>query len=127
MSDLRNAEKIKTLSIRVHASYIYRTEQKRILINQINLIKILLHMIERLMRGMTLDFAVTRVFELETKKEFPVNRLMIDNYLSSLKRGMKKNEEEYFKLRNVDPESGKKVMIETHKKMMQDMSRVAYR
>lgn len=49
-------------------------------------------MIERLMRGMTLDFAVTRVFELETKKEFPVNRLMIDNYLTSLKRGLKKNE-----------------------------------
>ena len=48
-------------------------------------------MIERLMRGMTLDFAVTRVFELETKKEFPINRLMVDNYLSSLKRGMKKN------------------------------------
>ena len=76
---------------------------------------------------MTLDFAVTRVFELETKKEFPVNRLMIDNYLSSLKRGMKKNEDEYFKVRNMDPESGKKLMIETQKKMMQDMSRVAYR
>jgi len=67
-------------------------------------------MVERLMRGMTLDFAVTRVFELETKKEFPVNRLMIDNYLSSLKRGMKKNEEAYFKMRGMDPVSGKRLM-----------------
>ena len=113
MSDLRDPAKLSTLSIRVHAAYIYRTEQKRILINQINLIKILLHMIERLMRGMTLDFAVTRVFELESKKEFPVNRLMIDNYLSSLKRGMKKNEDEYFKVRGMQPESGKKLMMET--------------
>ena len=84
-------------------------------------------MIERLMRGMTLDFAVTRVFELETKKEFPINRLMIDNYLTSLKRGMKKNEEDYFKMRGMDPASGKRLMQETAKKMQHDMSRVAYR
>ena len=84
-------------------------------------------MIERLMRGMTLDFAVTRVFELETKKEYPVNRLMIDNYLSSLKRGLKKNEQEYFKMRGMDPEKGKQFMMETQKKLMNDMSRVAYR
>jgi hypothetical protein len=75
-------------------------------------------MIERLMRGMTLDFAVLRVFELETKKEFPVNRLMIDNYLSSLKRGMKKNEEDYFKVRGMDPVMGKQLMMETQKQMM---------
>ena len=84
-------------------------------------------MIERLMRGMTLDFAVTRVFELETRKEFPINRLMIDNYLTSLKRGLKKNEDEYFKVRGMDAEKGKKLMMETQKKMMHDMSRVAYR
>ena len=96
MADLRNPAKLATLTVRQHAAYIYRSEQKRILINQISLIKILLHMIERLMRGMTLEFAVTRVFELETKREFPVNRLMIDNYLTSLKRGLKKNEDAYF-------------------------------
>ena len=44
------------------------------------------------MKGMTLDFAVTRVFELESKKEFIVNRMMIDNYLTSLKKGMEKNQ-----------------------------------
>ena len=67
---------------------VYRTEMKKVLINQINLIKIVLHILERLMKGMTLDFAVTRVFELESKKEFIVNRMMIDNYLTSLKNGL---------------------------------------
>ena len=67
---------------------VYRSEMKKILINQINLIKIVLHILERLMKGMTLDFAVTRVFELESKKEFIVNRMMIDNYLTSLKNGL---------------------------------------
>jgi hypothetical protein len=43
------------------------------------------------MKGMTLDFAVTRVFELESKKEFIVNRMMINNYLTSLKKGLEKN------------------------------------
>ena len=113
MADLRNPAKLASLSCREHAAYIYRTEQKRILINQIRLIKILMHMIERLMRGMTLDFAVTRVFELETKREFPVNRLMLDNYLTSLKRGMKKNEGDYFKVRGMDPVKGKQFMMET--------------
>jgi hypothetical protein len=127
MADLRDPVKLASLTVRQHAAYIYRTEQKRIMINQIKLIKILLHMIERLMRGMTLDFAVLRVFELETKKEFPVNRLMIDNYLSSLKRGMKKNEEDYFKVRGMDPVKGKQLMMETQKQMKQDMSRVVYR
>jgi hypothetical protein len=64
---------------------------KKILINQVNLIRIVLHILERLMKGMTLDFAVTRVFELESKKEFVVNRMMIDNYLTSLKKGLEKN------------------------------------
>lgn len=71
---------------------------KKILINQINLIKIVLHILERLMKGMTLDFAVTRVFELESKKEFIVNRMMIDNYLTSLKNGLTKNQKEYLEL-----------------------------
>lgn len=70
---------------------VYRSEMKKILANQINLIKIVLHILERLMKGMTLDFAVTRVFELESKKEFVVNRMMIDNYLTSLKKGLARN------------------------------------
>lgn len=57
------------------------------------MINVILHIIERLMKGMTLDFAVTRVFELESKKDFVLNRRMIDNYLTSLKNGLAKNKE----------------------------------
>lgn len=43
------------------------------------------------MKGMTFDFSVTRVFELESKQDFYVNRLMIANYLKGLERGLKLN------------------------------------
>ena len=59
------------------------------------------------MKGMTLDFAVTRVFELESKKEFIVNRMMIDNYLTSLKNGLQKNQREYLDLhKKANPVAG---------------------
>lgn len=57
-----------------------------------------LSILSRLMKGMTLEFAVTRVFDLETKKEYPINRLMIDNYLTSLREGLEKNKEEYIRI-----------------------------
>jgi len=57
----------------------------------LKLVKIVLHILERIMKGMTLEFAITRVFELESKTECVLNRLMIDNYLTSLKRGLEKN------------------------------------
>ena len=50
------------------------------------------------MKGMTLDFACTRIFELESKKDVMINRLMIQNYIKSLKRGMDKNKEDYMKM-----------------------------
>ena len=59
------------------------------------MVKLVLHILERLMKGMTLEFAVTRVFELESKKEVLVNRVMIDNYLSALKKGLARNQEEF--------------------------------
>ena len=70
---------------------VYRTEQKRILINQIKLVKIVMTIIERMMRGATLEFAVLRVPEFETAKDHVVNRLMIKSYLNSLERGLKAN------------------------------------
>lgn len=127
MAVLRDPARREQLNCRQHAAFLYRTEQKRILINQIKLIKILQHVLERLMRGMTLDFAVTRIFELETKKEHPINRLMIDNYLSSLKRGLKKNEEDYYRVRGMNPVQGKQLLMHTNKQLMEDMSRVAFR
>jgi hypothetical protein len=43
------------------------------------------------MKGISIEFATSRVFELESKKEVPINRIMIDSYLKSLKAGLEKN------------------------------------
>ena len=59
--------------------------------NQIRLVNIVIHILERLMKGMTLDFAVTRIFELESKKDMPLNRKMVNSYLESLRKGLDKN------------------------------------
>jgi len=65
------------------------------LVNQIKLVNIVSHIIERLMKGMTLDSPVTRVFEFETKQDVLPNRRMLDNYLSSLRKGLDRNRVEY--------------------------------
>ena len=91
-------EETHKLNSRKFFGMVYRMEFKKVLLNQINLVKLVLHILERLMKGMTLDFAVTRVFELEQKKEVVVNRVMIDNYLTSLKRGLEKNKKEYMEI-----------------------------
>ena len=91
MKILRDENMRKTLSGNQYFALIFRSEQKRILINQIKLVKVIIHILERLMKGLTLEFAVMRIFELESKQEHPVNRLMIDNYLTALERGLKKN------------------------------------
>ena len=110
---------------------VYRSEMKKILINQINLVKITVHILERLMKGMTLDFAVTRVFELESKKEFIINRMMIDNYLTSLKKGLEKNQQEFVNLHkaegSTDDVKAKMIMMEKQRKLRMELPRVAYR
>ena len=110
---------------------VYRSEMKKILINQINLVKITVHILERLMKGMTLDFAVTRVFELESKKEFIINRMMIDNYLTSLKKGLEKNQQEFVNLHkaegSTDDVQAKMIMMEKQRKLRMELPRVAYR
>jgi len=63
---------------------VYRTEQKRVLINQIKLVKIVMQILERMMRGATLEFAVLRVHEFESAKDHVINRLMLKSYLNSL-------------------------------------------
>lgn len=85
---LLRGEARKDLSVRQYMAVVYRSEQKRILVNQIKLVNLVTHILERLMKGMTLDFAVTRVFELESKQDVIPNRKMVDNYLSSLRRGL---------------------------------------
>ena len=100
LETLRGPER-KNLTVRNYFAVLYRSEQKRILVNQIKLVKVTLHILERLMKGLTFDFAVTRVFDLETKQDFIINRKMIDNYLTSLKNGLKKNKEAYLKIHNL--------------------------
>jgi hypothetical protein len=79
------------LEPRQYFAVVFRSEQKRILVNQIKLVKVVLHILERLMKGVTFDFAVTRIFELESRQDHHVNRLMCGSYLKSLERGLKKN------------------------------------
>ena len=116
-------EKRPSLSGRQYFALVYRIEQKRILTNQIRLVQVVLHILERIMKGMTLEFAVTRVFELESKKEFVVNRIMIDSYLTSLKNGLQKNQEDYMKANNLTPDQ----MIEKQRDLRVELPKVAYR
>eukprot|EP00351_Strombidinopsis_sp_SopsisLIS2011_P000856 CAMPEP_0116886804 /NCGR_PEP_ID=MMETSP0463-20121206/20764_1 /TAXON_ID=181622 /ORGANISM="Strombidinopsis sp, Strain SopsisLIS2011" /LENGTH=109 /DNA_ID=CAMNT_0004547811 /DNA_START=257 /DNA_END=586 /DNA_ORIENTATION=- len=75
------------------------------------------------MKGMTLEFAVMRIHELESKKEYTLNRIMIDKYLTQLSKGLKKNQEEYLKNNQVTKEDLK----ESAKKIRSEMSDVQYR
>lgn len=99
---MRNQEWLKKRSVREYMAMVYRTEQKRILINQIKLVKIAMTIIERMMRGNTLEFAVLRVHELESAKDHVVNRVMMQSYLNSLERGLKKNTLDYYASKGLD-------------------------
>lgn len=101
---------------------IYRTEQKRILINQIKLLQVLMIIIERLMKGMTLEFATGRVFDLEEKRDVPVNRLMLDNYLRSLQKGLERNVEDYYKSKNLNKEIGPEVLRNISRDLKDELS-----
>ena len=101
---------------------IYRTEQKRILINQIKLLQVLMVIIERLMKGMTLEFATGRVFDLEEKRDVPVNRLMLDNYLRSLQKGLERNVEDYYKSKNLNKDIGPEVLRNISRDLKDELS-----
>ena len=75
---------MEDLTVRQYMGMVYRTEQKRVLINQIKLVKIVMQILERMMRGATLEFAVLRVHEFESAKDHVINRLMLKSYLNSL-------------------------------------------
>lgn len=62
------------------------------------------HILERMMKGMTLDFAVTRVFEYESKQDVLPNRRMLDNYLNSLRKGLERNKIEYLQIEGISAE-----------------------
>ena len=76
------------------------------------MVNITIQILERLMKGMTLDFAVTRVFEFEEKKDVPFNRKMLGSYLDSLQRGLDKNKDDYLALHNITEEQLKQANAE---------------
>lgn len=101
MAIVRDENKRSSLSIRHYFAIIYRSEMKRILINQIKLVKIMMHILERLMKGMTVDFALQRVFELESKQDVNINRKMMENYTKTLRKGLDKNQQKFLEVNNV--------------------------
>lgn len=122
---MRDPSFMKKLSVREYMGMVYRTEQKRILINQIKLVKIVMAILERMMRGSTLEFAVLRVHDFETAKDHPINRLMLKSYLDSLEKGLKSNTKEYYKQKGLDMETGEQLMKEVQREMRTGISKTA--
>ena len=86
-----------------------------------------MHILERIMRGQTLEFAVLRVHELESKLDHPVNRMMLNNYLQSLDKGMKANASMYYKQRNLTNDEGDELLKEVQRSMRYEVSKQKYR
>jgi len=55
-----------------------------------------MQILERIMKGQTLEFAVLRVHEFESKMDHPINRVMLSSYLNALERGLKTNATAYY-------------------------------
>ena len=124
---MRDPLRSKKLTYRQHMAMVYRTDQKRILINQIKLVKILMTIIERMMRGATLEFAVLRVHEYETAKDHIVNRIMLKSYLDNLQKGLKANTSDYYRLKGLTDDEGELLLKQVQKEMRADVSKTAYK
>ena len=109
---MKDPIRMKKLSVRQYMGMVYRTEQKRILINQIKLVKIVMQILERMMRGATLEFAVLRVHEFESAKDHVINRLMLKSYLNSLEKGLQANTSAYYQLKGLEKEDGENLLRE---------------
>lgn len=127
MRQMRDPAFARGLSVRQYNAMVYRTEQKRILINQIRLCKVLMQILERLMRGSTLEFAVMRVHEYESQKDHPVNRLMLQSYLNQLQEGLKANQALYYQQKGLSQEEGESLLKSVHRELKQDMSKLQFK
>ena len=56
------------------------------------------------MKGLTLEFALERVFDLERREDVLPNRKMIDNYIRSLRNGLSKNKDKYLAVNDITEE-----------------------
>lgn len=112
MAILRDEKQREKLTSRQYFAIIYRSEQKRILINQVKLVRITMHILERLMKGMTWEFAVLRVFELESKRDTPINRKMLEGYLKALRKGFEVNRALFLEQNNMNLDQLKSIHAE---------------
>ena len=69
---------------------LYWLENKKLIILQTQLINVLLKVLEWLMKGYTFEFAMNRVFEIEEKRQYYLNRIWLDEYLKDLLLGLSK-------------------------------------
>lgn len=65
-----------------------------------------MQILERIMKGQTLEFAVLRVHEFESKMDHPINRVMLSSYLNALERGLKTNATAYYTQRGLNQDEG---------------------
>ena len=56
------------------------------------------------MKGFTLEFALERVIDLERNEDVRVNRMMIENYVKSLRKGLDKNKDSFLKINGISEE-----------------------
>ena len=68
------------------------------------LVTLVMAILERLMKGLTIEFALERVFDLERREDVLPNRMMIQNYIRSLRNGLLKNKNSYLKVNEITEE-----------------------
>ena len=83
--------------------------------------------LERMMRGTTLEFAVLRVHEFESAKDHVINRLMLKSYLNSLEKGLKSNSNAYYEQKGLKPDEGEELLREVQRDMRTGLSVQAYK
>jgi len=82
-----NKELLKDESIGYHEYFatVYKLERQRTLVFHSKALMVIEEILKRLKKGLTLEFAVMRVHDLETDDECNRNRIFISDYLDMLK------------------------------------------
>jgi len=78
----------------------YRIEMKVAYKQQVKAAQIALTILKRIESLIPFEAACSRVFELESKDELIINRMVLSKYLNLLKRGIDKNKKELESLSN---------------------------
>jgi len=84
--------KTETRGFNYHVALVYRSELKKLILNQIKALEILLHIIERLIEHKDFTTAVERVESLESEEDVKMNRKILQSYLHQLKHELDNNQ-----------------------------------